>query len=228
MKKQAWSFALLITAAALSLAGCKDKVGSAEGNGSIFVENTTAAASESETLPEGYDEKPTDIVHDIQSTNDFKYEIIDGSAVITSYTGSATSVEVPDTIDGSPVTKIGNHAFEGKFRIKSITLPETITLIGESAFCDCEDLESINIPSAVTGIDRAAFASCLSLKELTIPASVQYIREEAFTACESMTVLNLENGDIAYENWGIEVLPDFKIFAPSGSPAAQWSAAMGK
>lgn len=227
MKRQAWSIILLTCAAGLALSGCNETVGTAGENSSIYFDTTAfAGTTAAEDTADGT--VPTNRVPDIQTADDYKYEIIDGSAVITGYTGTAKDVVIPGELGGAAVTKIGNHAFEGKFKITSVEIPETVTLIGESAFSDCDSLETINIPDGVTGIDRAAFASCLSLTELTIPASVQYIREEAFTACESMTALNIENPDLAYENWGIEELPDLKIYAESGSAVAQWSGAMGK
>lgn len=227
MKRQACSFAAAICAAALVLGGCGNKVGSAENNGTINIDDMQAAATTA-AADDAAAEKPTERIKDIQSDDDYKYEVLDGCAVITGYTGTAVNVEVPSELGGVSVTKIGNHAFEGKYKIKKIKLPESITLIGQSAFGDCEGLEEINIPSGVTGIDRAAFSSCTSLTELTIPASVQYISEEAFTACESMTTLNIENPDLEYDNWGIEELADLRIYAESGSAVAKWSGAMGK
>lgn len=219
------STVLLTGAAAMLMTACDD-VGTADETSS---QDSTADTTQITTelyIPE--DEMPTERVKDIQSIDDYDYEIIDGSIVITGYTGSASEVEVPAEIDGAPVTKIGTYAFEAEWDIVSITLPDTITLIGEGAFMDCGSLESINIPEAVTGIDRGAFVGCGCLAEITIPAGVQYIREEAFTACESMTSLTIENPELAYENWGLEELPELVIYAPEDSSVAAWAEGMGK
>lgn len=226
MKKSVLFSLALITAAAVS---CGEKAPQEDSSSSTAPETSAAGEEEYYVDPEGnvLYEKPTDRVRDIEETADFEYEIVDGHAVITKYTGSAENVTVPGTIEEAPVTEIGFYAFEAKYDIRSITLPETVTLIGEGAFMDCASMETVNIPEAVTGIDRGAFVSCTSLKELDIPANVAYIHEEAFTACESMTALRINNPDLAYENWGLEELPELTVYAPEGSAVLEWAQEKG-
>lgn len=224
MKKTALALSLTICSASLVLISCSE-VGNTTENSSVSMTESFSVTTTEEITDY---EVPTERVKDIQSSDSFDYEIIDGFITITGYTGSDEAVIIPSDIDGTPVNKIGNHAFEGKYKITSVELPDTIILIGESAFSDCESLTEINIPSSVTGIDRAAFASCVSLGDITVPSSVQYIKEEAFTACEAMTTLTIENPDMIYENWGLEDLPELEIDAPSGSAVEAWAEAMGK
>ncbi|MBP3267801.1 MAG: leucine-rich repeat domain-containing protein, partial [Ruminococcus sp.] len=75
---------------------------------------------------------------------------------------------------------------------------------------------------------RGAFVGCVSIPEMTLPATVTRVQEEAFTACEGMTSLTIMNPDLAYENWGLEDLPNLVVYAPEGSSAAAWASAMGK
>ena len=79
----------------------------------------------------------------------------------------------------------------------------------------------------VTGIGERAFFQCPSLKKVVIPASVGYIHEEAFTACESMTSLTISNPSLAYENWGLEDLPEVIVYAPEGSDVLAWAQEKG-
>lgn len=223
MKK--YALISFICSAALLLPGCSTVGSTAESSAPESAAETTQPSSEEE-IPE--EETPTDRVPDIQTADDFEYEIIGGGAVITGYTGTSAEVEVPSELGGVPVTEIGFYAFEAQYDITEVTLPDTITLIGEGAFMDCSSLESVNIPENVAGIDRGAFVACTSLTEITLPAAVQYVREEAFTACESMTSLTIENPDLAYENWGIEELTELSVYAPDGSAAAEWAESMGK
>ena len=169
-------------------------------------------------------EKPTEVERDIVASDNFEYEIKDGNATVTKYIGTDTDVVVPDELGGAPVTEIGYYAFEAKYDITSVRLPETVTLICEGAFMDCHSMAEINIPEAVTGIERGAFVACTSLTELNIPANVTFIQEEAFTACEGLQTLVINNPDLTYESWGLEDLPNLQVIAPEGSAMAQWLA----
>lgn len=224
MKKYAL-ISLLICSAVMLFPGCSE-VGNTNDNSGSDNSEITAEVTTEEEIPE--DEMPTMRVPEIQTADEFKYEILDGGAVITAYVGSSASVEIPSELGGSPVTEIGFYAFEAKYNIEEIILPDTLITIGEGAFMDCESLVSITIPESVVGIDRGAFVSCTRLAQLTIPENVQYIREETFTACEALTSLTIENPDLAYENWGLEDLPELTIYAPEDSAAAAWAEAMGK
>ena len=106
---------------------------------------------------------------------DYKYSIVDNNAVIDKYTGSNSTVIVPDNIDGYDVTGIGNYAFAGCTNIKDIKLPETLESIGYMAFGNCTGLESIKIPSKVKTIGQNAFWCCSNLKEINLPEGIENI-----------------------------------------------------
>lgn len=205
----------ILFATAFLLAGCGDKT-----------EEVSRVSSEStDTVQKVTEEEiPTERVRDIESTEDFEYEILDGGVTITKYTGSATDVVIPDKIEDVPVTRIGFLSFEAKFDIVSVTIPETTEVICEGAFMDCSSMQTINIPESVASIERSAFAACTSLESLVIPASVKSIEMEAFTACESMTSLTINNPDLEYQDWGLEALPNITIYADENSAVYKWAA----
>lgn len=64
--------------------------------------------------------------------------------VVTGYTGSASSVKVPDWYNQKPVTEIGDSAFEGNKTITYVEMPNTIAVIGEAAFKNCTKLAAVN------------------------------------------------------------------------------------
>ena len=198
------------------LTGCKDEP---------LESNQSSEPSESETLEltESAIEIPTERKREIEATENFEYEIVDGKATITKYTGTSINVEVPAEIEDAPVTRIGFYAFEAKYGIESVVLPETVELICENAFMDCASMKTINIPETVKGIERGAFVSCTSLESLVIPQNTEYILMEAFTACESMTSLTINNSDLEYDNWGLEELPNLTIYAPENSAVYNWA-----
>ena len=135
---------------------------------------------------------------------------------ITGYTGKAKRVEIPATISGLKVTKIGDGAFRGK-GLTTVTIPNGVQTIGDEAFVqgDIYRRETANkfpnlvIPDSVTSIGKSAFANCgittlrlgnglITIGEgaftrnafevLAIPASVTRIEASAFANCGIKTL----------------------------------------
>jgi uncharacterized repeat protein (TIGR02543 family) len=146
----------------------------------------------------------------------FSYEVNGDEITITKYdkTDDSMEVEIPSTIKGKPVTKIGEKAFYGCEYINKITIPESVTSIGDEAFGECDNLKSIEIPDSVISIGERAFVYCKSLEEINLPnriksigiktfyncSSLEYIKipdsvtsiaQEAFLKCEAMTNITL-------------------------------------
>lgn len=120
-----------------------------------------------------------------------EYEIIDGEVTITDYTGSAAELVIPSTIDGYPVTSIGNWAFYDCSSLESITIPEGVASIGHYAFHKCASLESITLPASITSIEDATFYECPSLTSVTIPDSVTSIGPSAFCGCTNLSAVSI-------------------------------------
>lgn len=132
------------------------------------------------------------------------YEIINDEITITGYSGKLTTVTIPETIKGYPVTTIGVQAFSRCSTLKSITLPDTVKTISDMAFIDCTRLTSITIPTSVTHINADTFRGCTALASVTIPDSVIHIKDSAFYECKSLTDIKIPDsvktiGDYAFE-----------------------------
>ena len=122
------------------------------------------------------------------SVTGYKYRLLDdGTLEITGYTGSATRLEIPSTIDGYTVTKIGDDAFHMCKSLTSVTIPDSVTSIGDDAFLGCKSLTSVTIGDRVTSIGNQAFYGCEALTSVTIPSSVTEIGAQAFYKCTSLT-----------------------------------------
>jgi hypothetical protein len=118
-----------------------------------------------------------------------------GEVTITDCDETASGeLVIPDTIEGNPVTSIGDDAFRDCGSLTSITIPGGVTSIGVAAFRDCTSLTSMTIPDSVTSIGGAAFYQCTGLTNITIPDGVTSIENGTFRGCISLTSITIPNG----------------------------------
>ncbi len=122
------------------------------------------------------------------TSGDYTYFVSGNNAVITKYTGSASSLDIPSSIGGYTVTEIGSSAFSDCTSLTSVSLPASLTSIGNSAFRGCTGLEevifnksSINMGNTLS-IEHYAFEDCNSLKDITLPGNLEYIGCDVFTS----------------------------------------------
>ena len=119
------------------------------------------------------------------------------------------------------VTSIGDNAFRQCRKMKSVTIPSSVSDISTTAFHGCAGLANsdgfvivngilfdyysqygqqgldVTIPKDVTIIGDWAFNGYNNLRSVTIPDSVTYIGDYAFSICESLTNITLPNNVIA-------------------------------
>jgi hypothetical protein len=124
------------------------------------------------------------------TSGEFEYDYTATDIIITGYTGSGESFNIPATIDGKPVTYIkdgsgtdtwdGKGVFTGKM-LKSITIPNSVIYIGDFAFC--------NAIFKSYEVDNTFFIS-----QITIPNSVTYIGDLAFSGIAKLPTLIIGSG----------------------------------
>jgi hypothetical protein len=119
---------------------------------------------------------------DDPDNNPYKYidDSLTGGVIITRYyhyDGQFSAITIPDTLDGKPVTAIGEGAFTD-IRLTSIVLPAQLEVIGNKAFTR-NWIESISIPDKVKSIGKLAFQDCF-LKNVSLGSDLETIDDYAF------------------------------------------------
>ena len=119
------------------------------------------------------------------------------------------SVAIPAEINGTPVTSIGQNAFNGKkvvavdfsnatnlekidnqafmhSPVASVDLPNTqVTVIGKFAFGDCTSLENVILPNTLTVLGSSVFTDCKHVESIRLvdsPESVVFALPESLTS----------------------------------------------
>lgn len=101
---------------------------------------------------------------------------------------------IPSSIEGYPVTSIGDKAFENCKEITSVNIPDGVTSIGDYAFYCCYELKSVDIPNSVASIGFGAFNNCQNLSNIKMGDGVTSIGCEAFNECLSLKSIVIPNG----------------------------------
>ncbi len=137
--------------------------------------------------------------------NDWEFDIFGETAKLTemTVTNGATSVTVPATVLGRPITELGgqllwdnetveelifadgfnatgSEAFRRMRALKRVVLPDSVTAVGDRAFYDCSSLQEVRFGSGLKTIGSEAFSGCDQLQDVSLPASVETIGEDAF------------------------------------------------
>jgi len=123
----------------------------------------------------------------------FSSTVSEGAATLVRYVGSDQVIVVPTTVQGFPVTKIGNRCFASLVLggVQSVVIPEGIRSIEKEAFDGCRNLTNVVLPNSLTNIATRAFASCFKLPRITIPEGVKTLGTEAFYFCNGLEEIHV-------------------------------------
>ncbi|MBQ3110550.1 MAG: leucine-rich repeat protein [Clostridia bacterium] len=108
------------------------------------------------------------------------YIVANGEAAVKSCKWEVNgTVSVESEIDGCPVTKIGEKAFENCGQIKNITIPDSVKVIEKEAFNRCVNLQEVLGMKNVETIGERAFKLC-DFESFTMPEKVKRIEYGTF------------------------------------------------
>lgn len=150
-----------------------------------------------------------------------EYEIKNGEACITGGLSFAMIMDVPEKIEGYPVTEIGAYAFSERMGdasvIEEIILPPTIRRIGRYAFYNCRNLKRIQLYNTVADLGAGAFTGCHQVREIDITFvgdEKSCLKEFLIDLPEEQTVyIHGEKGDARF------VFPEYFEEAVENTPA---------
>lgn len=178
----------------------------------------------------------------------------DGSATLTKYTGSETSVTIPKTIDGKTVSAIGNGSgcifSTNKTTVTYVSLPAQNVTLNKNAFLGCTKLTTVGNSKYAVTISPGCFSGCTSLssftfsssvtvlgdstfrntalKEVVLPASVRSLQKYVFGSCSQLKKVTIANSNCSFlDNTVFSGTSGLTICAPSGSTAQTYASKNG-
>lgn len=168
-----------------------------------------------------YLEQPDAEMYD---SGDYTYSLDSGNATIVRYNNfTAEEIIVPDTLDGYPVTAVGDFAFSAvsevgeswgntvitySYNYKKITLPASVKTIGRYAFAENKNLQEVILPEGLTDFNYCAFMNCKNLNKINIPDGVECLPDALFMGCSKLKTLELPDGIKAICDKAISITAD--------------------
>ena len=103
------------------------------------------------------------------------YEVYDDSIEITGHEipdeMNNVEITIPSSINGFPVTRIREGAFQNCPNLSAVTIEEGVRELGGSAFLGCENLKKVIIPSTLKTLSWHGFSHCNKLTAAGPPGS---------------------------------------------------------
>ena len=127
----------------------------------------------------------------------------DGTARIDTWWSDDTELEIPASIDGHPVSRIGDGAF-AFCEFESVTVPEGVIEIGDNAFECCENLESVTLPRGLARLGKSAFYECTELASVELGEGLTTLEPHVFAWCESLRDFAVPEGVRTIEPFAFE------------------------
>lgn len=158
------------------------------------------------------------------------------STIIAYLEGSIKNADIP-----LGTTAIEQYAFGNCPKLKSVSIPNTVTYIGTRAFWDCPittlsipgsvltigsgaftgtGITSLTLGNGITTIGEHAFYNCSGLTSVVIPDSVTSIGAAAFQICYHLSSVTIgtgvtQIGDYAFQSGNIEEIVCLAVSPPT-------------
>ena len=172
--------------------------------------------------------KDTVSAADTYTSGDYIYTLLDdGTAEIVSYNGPGGNLVLPETLDGYPVTSIGNSAFEENQDLTGVVIPANITSVGYAAFSNCDNLVSVEFLGENVTMISQCFVDCDSLRDVTLPSKQEEIGWGLFFNCRSLEHITLPDTVTTIEDSAFYYSGLKELIVPASVESLMYSALGG-
>lgn len=116
----------------------------------------------------------------------YSFRVYDDHAVFTGYKGSDSSIAIPDTVKGVPVTEIGDgekaiYKSSKSYDFRFIDYEDDSVEVVNLGQYEADKLTNVDIPDTVIRINDGAFAdTSIKIKEFRLPDNLEAIGPKAF------------------------------------------------
>jgi hypothetical protein len=167
----------------------------------------------------------------------FTFTTNNGAITITGYNGTVSTLVIPGTTNGYPVTSIETNAFADNFYLTSVTIPDSVTNIGYGAFALCTSLTTITV-NALNPAYSSAAGVLFNLNQTTliqypignaatsytISNSVTSIGDAAFANCASLTSVTIPASVTSIGEYAFDDCPNLtSVYFEGNAPAGDSS-----
>lgn len=128
------------------------------------------------------------------------YEIVGKETKTVTITGcdqNATTIEVPAEIEGMPVTKIGNRAFQDCPNLSKVTISDSVIDFGENVFTRDTSLRTVKLPVNLKEMGTGTFSGCTSLTKMTLPKTLPTVPQDTFSGCKNLNTVSVPEGIVS-------------------------------
>lgn len=107
------------------------------------------------------------MIMEIKETDLFKYKIEKNQVILTEYKEDDLIVEIPQTIEGYPVTELGAYLLSGK-KCEKVIIPKGVKKIGRYGFYNSRNLQELCFTSDFMDLGSGAFTGCHNIRRIQI------------------------------------------------------------
>lgn len=149
--------------------------------------------------------------------------------------GGSSSITLPTTLGGVPVSRVGDGAFYGTgiSGFREANGPGTVVSYGRRAFAGCTSLASVKLESSTAEVGIGLFENCTALVQVTFYGYVPSVRDESDSLLDfepvrigldlSRTLIKYRAGrSDGFEDWRRAVGPQGGVQAETDGSGITW------